>query len=307
VEDTGIGIAPDQMEQLFQPFTQVGSSPVIEGTGLGLSISQRLAEAMGSTIQVQSRLGQGSVFWLDVSLEPIFQPETIETPQTAVVGYRPAASGQAELPLKILIVDDKAQNRSLIFSLLAPLGFELVDAHNGQEAIEQVRAVRPDLILMDIVMPTMDGLAATAHIRRMPELGNIPIIATSASAFENDRQRSIEVGCDDFIPKPIDLGELLAKLEKYLALSWICEQQAAENGHTIVEAGEGITVPTTLPPEIARDLFDLARRGRIREIKQKLLELAESDVEYQPFIEKLRPLAERYRTKQIEDLLKPFV
>jgi hypothetical protein len=87
----------------------------------------------------------------------------------------------------------------------------------------------------------------------------------------------------------------------------IYEQQAAENGHTIVEAGEGITVPTTLPPEIARDLFDLARRGRIREIKQKLLELAESDVEYQPFIEKLRPLAERYRTKQIEDLLKPFV
>jgi signal transduction histidine kinase/DNA-binding response OmpR family regulator len=307
VEDTGIGMSPDEMEQLFQPFTQVGSSPVIEGTGLGLSISQRLAEAMGSTIQVQSTFGQGSIFWLDVTLEVVQQMETVTTPQVTVVGYRTEEGNRGKRPLKILVVDDKADNRSLAYNLLAPIGFEIITANDGQEALEKAQAVQPDLILMDIIMPNMDGLTATAHIRQVSNLGKTPIIATSASAFANDRQRSLEVGCDDFISKPIDLGELLAKLEKHLALAWVYEQPTIQKEDTLAEETTETKISVGLPAIEARELFDLARRGRIREIKQKLVELEALDVGDRPFIENLRNLAERYRTKQIEDLLKPFV
>ncbi|RKZ52226.1 MAG: hypothetical protein DRR16_21400 [Candidatus Parabeggiatoa sp. nov. 3] len=215
VEDTGIGIAPEEIDKIFLPFQQVGDKNYqVQGTGLGLAISKKLVDMMGGVLQVESTLGQGTKFWLNIDLPEVSNENAQQPEQRVIIGFEGT-------PRKILVVDDIKENRSLLVKLLSPLGFEIVEACNGVESVEKAQQLRPDLILMDLIMPEMDGFEATRQIRKYPQLKAVPIIAISASAFDFHQQQSQEAGCDDFIAKPFKTDVLMEKLHKYLNLKWI--------------------------------------------------------------------------------------
>jgi CheY-like chemotaxis protein len=215
VIDTGKGIAPDRLSSIFEPFNQaVELYEQVDGTGLGLTISRQLIECMSGTLQVESRPGEGSTFSFDIAA-----PET--TPSSAMsAADGPAIAGYMGAQKTILVVDDKEQNRVLLETILRPLGFAIMHAASGGECLQKVHEIRPDTVLMDLVMPGMNGLDTTRALRALPSLRNLVIIAISASAFSSDRDRSIEAGCDDFLAKPVRIQRLLAVLQEHLGLQW---------------------------------------------------------------------------------------
>jgi len=175
VSDSGIGIDEVDLDTLFQPFQQVGD---IErrrgGTGLGLAISRQLVQLMDSDIQVLSQQGQGSRFWFDLHL-PLAHAQASVAEDRVAIGYDGVRK-------KVLVVDDVAENRMVLLDMLRPLGFLTYEARNGREGLERAKALLPDLILMDNVMPVMNGLETTRRLRELPELKNVPVLTISASA-----------------------------------------------------------------------------------------------------------------------------
>jgi len=170
VEDTGIGIAPEQLEDIFLPFKQVGQDSLkTEGTGLGLAISRQLVQLMGSELNVKSNLGQGSVFWLDLDLPEVVYPTYTDSTEkgdiVAFIGSR----------RKILVVDDKLENRSILVNLLQPLGFTVLEATDGLDAVNKACEFQPDVIFMDLVMSRMDGFEATRRLRMLPHFLHLEI------------------------------------------------------------------------------------------------------------------------------------
>jgi PAS domain S-box-containing protein len=215
VRDSGIGMTAAQQERLFKPFEQVSEAKRREGgSGLGLAISRELVRLMGGDIAVSSQAGQGSRFWFDVEL-PLGTDRRLESP----VRGRPA--GYAGRRRSVLIVDDVPQNRAVLVDSLNVLGFDLVEAVDGQQALACAERVRPDLIVMDVTMPVMDGLEATRRIRRSPGLAGIPVMASSGSTNHETEARCREAGADAFLPKPIDHDALLAETGRLLSLTWI--------------------------------------------------------------------------------------
>jgi signal transduction histidine kinase len=161
VEDTGIGMTPDQLEKVFLPFEQMGDTKKqTEGTGLGLSISQQIVAIMDSTLDVQSTYGKGSMFWFDVEF-----PEAKNWAETSRIAQTGTIVGYQGTKRKILVVDDRWENRSVLVNLLEPIGFEIVEANNGQEGIQQANATHPDLIITDLAMPVMDGFEMIPRLR----------------------------------------------------------------------------------------------------------------------------------------------
>jgi PAS domain S-box-containing protein len=219
IEDTGLGIEAAHLEAIFQPFEQAGDLQRRRGgTGLGLAISRQMVRLMGSDIHVQSTVGRGSLLWFE--LELAFAP-----PQPATTTVRFPVSYQGAHKT-ILIVDDVAENRAVLYDMLTPLGFDLMEASDGAAALELAGRTPPDLIIMDTVMPGMDGLTATWRLREMPRFRQAPIIAISASASEADRERCLTGGANAFLPKPIDLTDLLAEVGRLLRVSWIYDGAA---------------------------------------------------------------------------------
>ncbi|WP_235526504.1 hybrid sensor histidine kinase/response regulator [Nostoc piscinale] len=219
VEDTGIGIAHEQLEEIFLPFKQVGEDSLkTEGTGLGLSISRQLAQMMGGELCVKSELGKGSVFWLDLELPEVEQQLNFDSEQSNIIGF----TGSKR---KILIVDDKWENRSVLVNILEPLGFEILEASDGLDCLNKIPNFQPDLIFMDLVMTGMDGFEATRRLRLLPNFKEVVVIAVSASVFEFNQQESRKVGCDNFLAKPIQKSELLEKLQVHLKLAWVYEDK----------------------------------------------------------------------------------
>ena len=297
VEDTGVGIAPDALSEIFQPFQQLregGDRP--EGTGLGLSISRVLVELMGGTLEVESEPGRGSTFWFDLELEPVegFQAHE-KREHRRIVGIE-GNDGRAP---KILVVDDKPTNRSFLRDLMKSIGFVLAEAADGREAVETARRFNPDLIFMDLVMPVMDGFEAVRRIRRVEELSGVVIIALSASVFEQSRERSRDAGCNDFLPKPLLASALLEKVSEYLDVTWLYE------GDEPVD-GEGAHAKA-MPREHAEELYELARIGDIEAIGRRLEAIVELDSELAPTIEDLRKLARKFDMKEIRSYLEPLV
>ncbi|MDX2256179.1 MAG: PAS domain S-box protein [Pseudanabaenaceae cyanobacterium bins.39] len=224
VTDTGKGIAPEHLHKIFLPFEQVGdrkNRP--EGTGLGLAISQKLVKLMGSDIHLDSELNRGSCFWFDLELAQIADTIThqksihiYDSPYTKIKGYQ----GKR---MTVLVVDDRQINRAVMKHLLEPLGFVVMEADSGYQGLEMLHTNWIDLVLVDLVMPEMDGFEMVKQLRKNMEFQQIPIIAMSASIQDEEVRKSIEYGCDDFLPKPIDSVMVLDKLQKYLHLSWMTE------------------------------------------------------------------------------------
>jgi len=216
VRDSGIGIAPGDQARLFTAFEQADGSTTRQygGSGLGLAISRRLAEMMGGQIGVESTPGQGSTFWFTVRLEKA--RETLEAAATPGWGLAEAAIMSRYAGARVLLVEDEPINQEVATELLKEVGLHVDLANDGEQALAMVQRTRYDLILMDLQMPRMNGIEATRAIRRLPEGKEVPILAMTANAFNEDRQRCLAAGMNDHIGKPVEPGKLFETLLKWL-------------------------------------------------------------------------------------------
>ncbi|MBD2436313.1 CHASE2 domain-containing protein [Nostoc sp. FACHB-110] len=298
IQDTGIGMTAEQLKKIFLPFEQVGDkNKQAEGTGLGLAISSKIAELMGSAIKVESNFGQGSKFWLDLSFQVHSDCLTIQGEL-----HNQKIQRVKDKQPKILIVDDQWQNRALIFSFLQSIGFLCFEAANGEAAINIVIDNQPDLIITDLDLPIMDGFKMIATLRKTYTSDELPIIVCSASVFESNKAKSLAVGGNEFLPKPIQLDHLTSLLQSYLHLEWIYSE--ARNNTKDDELPPNYQLIVSPPNRELDQLLDLAMRGNIEGIKNTLNELEKIDNKYLPFIKQMRNLAENFQLKQIRQLIK---
>ncbi|WP_426000127.1 response regulator [Caulobacter sp. DWR1-3-2b1] len=238
VQDSGPGIAEHELELIFRRFEQVGAVGGHEGgTGLGLTISRQFAHLMGSNIQVHSRVGQGTSFWFEATFPLAERPATPgRLAFEQVRGYSGARR-------RVLVVDDNSDSRNVLRDLLTQLGFEVSIAANGVEALQQAQAASPDLILMDLKMPVLDGLQTTAMLRMMDSLKGVAILANSADSLEHAEASALGAGADAFISKPIDNSELLEAVGRLLKLEWRLENGQLGTPSSPAGVGEPMAGP----------------------------------------------------------------
>ncbi|MEM7112589.1 MAG: ATP-binding protein [Chloroflexota bacterium] len=293
VEDSGIGLSDDEQARIFQPFEQAGTAQrQAEGTGLGLAISQQLVGAMGGQIELESALGQGSRFWFMLSF-PLGQTDEPHEPvKQRIVGYK----GERR---SLLIVDDNEANQAVLVDFLQPLGFETAVAGTVEEAIAVAQAQPPELILTDLVLSMMSGNELIDHIRQLPTLQKVPIITVSAHVMGSPEAKSLLVGCDDFLAKPIDLDELTALLQRYLGVEWVYE-----GGKTAVSP-----VPATaieMPPAaILSRFYQLALIGDMFAINQQAQHLVADSSQWVPFATHIQELSSRFDEDALLSFLSP--
>ena len=223
IEDTGSGISPEELKQLFQPFTQTQAGKQSkEGTGLGLFISQKFVQILGGELQVDSHLNQGSIFQFTIqaNLANVDQISS-KVSQSSIIRIAPN-----QPQYKQLIVDDHFLNRKVLVELLSSVGFDLKEAKNGQEAVEICRQWQPDLVWMDVRMPVMDGYKTTQQIKKIKqgEQATKPIIiALTASIFEGEKTEILSVGFDDVLRKPFREEELFNMMSQWIGVEFIDE------------------------------------------------------------------------------------
>ena len=231
VKDTGAGISESEIHKLFDPFVQTTTGiESQQGTGLGLSIGWKFARLMGGDLQVESELGRGSIFTFTLPVETVSVVESVATEEKRAIALAP---GQPQY--RILVVDDKAENRMLLDRLLSDMGFVVKKAGDGIESLRLCTTWQPDLVLMDIHMPVMNGIDATIAIKEQFSSQSIPVIALTASAFEERKLEVLQAGCDDFLSKPIKDTLLLSKIAEYLPVTYIYEQPETPTHMTVPE------------------------------------------------------------------------
>jgi signal transduction histidine kinase/HAMP domain-containing protein/ActR/RegA family two-component response regulator len=220
VQDSGIGISAEAQTRLFRDFEQADSSTTRRygGTGLGLAICRRLAELMDGRVGVDSELGQGSRFWFALTLPALGPalPAPVAAPRPHSARERLAELARSR-PLRILLAEDNAVNQEVAVALIGSAGLPVDVAADGQQAVDMVSSGNYALVLMDVQMPVMDGLDATRAIRRLPQGAELPILAMTANAFDDERQRCLEAGMDDHVAKPVVAEQLFATLHDWLS------------------------------------------------------------------------------------------
>ncbi len=233
VEDTGFGIAAHELDILFEPFVQTETGRKSQqGTGLGLAISRKFVQLMGGDITASSNLGKGTIFQFDIQVEVATKAVELNSPQsTRVIGLEP---GQPSY--RILVVDDRYENRRLLTKLLTPIGFQVCEAENGREAISVWESWEPHLIWMDMRMPVMNGYEATQHIKSHIKGQATAIIALTASILEEETL-VLGASCDDFVRKPFREEAIWEKMVEYLGVRYVYEQQ---DEFARVESEDGI-------------------------------------------------------------------
>ncbi|MEA5601775.1 ATP-binding protein [Nostoc sp. UHCC 0252] len=303
VVDTGTGITPEQAEKIFQPFEQVGSQKrQSEGTGLGLAISQKIVLLMGGQIQVQSEFGKGSTFWFEAKLSESKDWAKVSrvVEQGTIIGYQ----GQRRT---ILIADDKWENRSVIVNLLEPVGFTVVEAGNGQEAWVQSLAHEPDIIITDLVMPILDGFELIRRLRQSGPFKEIPVIASSASVFAVDQHKSIDVGADAFLPKPVEAENLLEMLRQFLQLEWIFDAKVDAIKKISKDASNQQNEMIHPSKDVLQELLELSQDGDIQNILELAEKLSASDEKLNIFSQQLMQLASNFQLKRLETFIEKYI
>jgi CheY-like chemotaxis protein len=293
VSDTGIGIAEHDLPRIFEPFYQVLERKA-EGIGLGLAITRRLVEAMGAELKVASELGKGTTFTLTL--------ETTELAGDAVASHTPrlAVKGYAGARRTVLVADDHVENRAVLASYLAPLGFAVLEAEDGEAAVAAVASSTPDVVLMDLVMPKLDGLGAVQRIRALPLPAQPKIVAVSANAFEEARTKSLAEGCDAFLTKPVDFESLRGTLGALLDIDWQYDDSTRER------TSEPAASAVALPADRLAALYDLARKGDVMALESELEALA-AEPAHAAFAAELRRFIARVDMRGVERRLEPLV
>ena len=305
----------------FEP-SSAGKAPSSEDRpteeiGFSLAIARKLLQMMGGELQVESYPGRGSCFWFDIELPEIaLRAELVQQEASRrVTGYVGAKR-------KILVVDDRWESRSAVLNLLEPLGFETIEAENGQEGIEKARQHAPDAILTDLVMPVLDGFETIRRLRRMPEFRDAAIVATSASTLSCDRRENLCAGSNEFLLKPVSADRLLEVLQRLLRLEWIYEgessplsipassssdagpsAEAAEEGSEKTNVSDVSEEWVAPPPKTLHLLYDLARKGLVDDLSAQAEEIARSEARFAPFARRVQELARDFQTKKIRQLV----
>jgi PAS domain S-box-containing protein len=316
VKDTGIGIPENQLERIFQAFQQTeGQSHKYGGTGLGLPITKRLTEAMNGTIQVESKLGEGSVF--SIHFKSVVVPAVEREQKTNEQNLSPDKIVFHEP--EILLVDDVESNREVIKYHLSQLNCRIVEAENGKEAIDFLKKNKPDLILMDIQMPVMDGDRAAQLIKKQKNLKSIPIIALTALAMKEQEEKYKSV-FDDYLKKPIEVKDLVNSLIAFLPYTktenaTIKEEKAdyvKEFASEIDKAGklpeEFIQQYKTELLPLYEDVYDIMDINLAKEFAMKIIEkgvMFKIDV-FVKYGTELKAIAETYKLSEMENLLESF-
>ena len=265
VRDTGIGISEEQRTYIFEEFRQTTDGTAAGGTGLGLSISRRLVQAMGGKLTVESKVSEGSSFFFDIPLITA-EASILSAPDEADPALGSHLSPYSNLT--ILVADDSTVNRRILASLLESAGAQVITASGGVEAVELTIKYRPNLVLMDLRMPDLDGLTATRRILAEPGMEKSLVIMVTASAFENSRQAAMDEGCVDFIVKPIRAEHLFRKLQQHLHVRFVDSTQN-------VPTSEGVELPTgSHMAGFAVRLQEAASIGNVSELDHIALELS---------------------------------
>ena len=274
VEDTGAGIATDELDKIFEAFvqTQIGIESQ-EGTGLGLSIARKFVQLMGGEISITSVVGQGTTFSFDIKITRVNATDIEDKqPTRRVVALEPN-----QPRYRILIVDDKWNNRQLLLRLLNPLGFELKEASNGKEAIEVWETFEPHLIWIDMRMPIMDGYEATKQIKTQLKGQATAIIALTASTLEEQRAVILSAGCDDFVRKPFREQVIFDKIAQYLGVRYVYEELSPPHSEVVKHDSSLQTSLANMPSEWVNELYEAANLIDNEQILQLLEQLPTGD------------------------------
>ncbi len=299
IRDTGPGIAPEERDQLFQPFVQTEAGrQSTQGTGLGLTISRTFVQLMGGDIQLNPAIADGSEFQFTVVVGLANADAVRPTqPDRRVVGL---AAGQPTHTM--LIVDEVLENRLLLRRLLEPVGFRVLEAVNGKEAIAQWQTHHPALIWMDMRMPVMDGYAATRHIKSQPDGQLTIIIALTASALDQDRENILRAGCDDFIRKPFREATIWDAIATHLGVYYVYDSASAPlSGDRSCISSQDLTV---MPIAWCQQLYAAADSG---DDMQALRLIQTIPAEHHLLAIGLQQLVKDVRLDVISDLLHPIV
>ncbi len=301
VEDSGVGIAPKEMETLFDPFIQTSSGQQLqEGTGLGSSISRQFVNLMGGELNVNSIVNQGTTFrfQIPVGLATADAVEAIDLhPQRRVIGIEPGQTAPDGGPFRLLIVEDKATNRQVLIELLKPFGFELRSAVDGAAGVEMWEAWQPHLVWMDIRLPVMDGYEATRQIKARAEAADQPdiVVALTASVFEEDRQTILEAGCDDFVQKPFKEHKIFEMLHKHLGIRFIYAEELESSSARAELFNKNVLTSDrlqALPEEWQTALQDAVEKNNPQAANTVIDQIREQD---EPLAESLASLVKGYR------------
>ncbi len=301
VSDRGPGIAAEDIQRVFDAFEQTDIGRKNQnGTGLGLSISREYARLMGGDLTVSSEPGQGACFRLSI---PVVVSSQAPEPQLPISLRRIVRLKPGQPPCRVLVVDDRDTNREILVKMLAPLGFTMIEAENGQVALAAFMTHAPHLVLMDVVMPVMDGREAVRRIRALPEGVGVPIIAVSASIFMEQLQDIVNDGAWDYLRKPIREEELLEKIARYLPVEFEYNDDKAVPASMEslpLSQAELVKAVGLVPEHLRMEL--LAAAGQLD--KARILELLAALEDSAPaVVERLRLLVETYRFDLLEEII----
>ncbi len=267
ITDTGIGISHEQMEEIFEPFTQVDNSTSrnFEGTGLGLYICKKLLDLMNGHIWVNSNQGSGTVFHFKIPVEIISDSKTVHTQDSDISEQYQDDLLLAFNPRKILIVEDNKLNQKIVSQMLSAYGFEVSSVSNGLECLNILQEKSFDVILMDIQMPVMDGYETSRFIKEDSSLNHIPVIAMTAHAMLGDQEKCLAAGCASYIAKPFKAEELVEEIKKHLNKKCVTRKKAEQ--HSTAFIAELIPEFMDLLSEMIANLDAAVEKGDFKTIQ----------------------------------------
>lgn len=291
IEDTGVGIPKNQMTRIFEPFTQIDKEvKFIEGTGLGLAITSKLIKLMEGSLSVESEENKGSIFNVGLKLPVVTEKPKEHQFDSNIIGYK----GER---LNILVVDDNLTNLSLLVSCLEPLGFVVHSAQSGQLAIQQFKQHKPQLILMDLFMPQMNGKQTIDALKELPEWNQCKIIGVTASVIKGKEQIDFITNCNGHLEKPIEINDLLSVIKKLLSIEWLAEDIL----DSTKKKNHQLTHKSIKKPEVSvcDAIVKYAEIGDFESITNELNKLEAIGTEYYNFIHSIRTLISSYRSEAI--------
>ncbi|MEO7497401.1 MAG: ATP-binding protein [Massilia sp.] len=291
IQDTGPGILDEEHERIFEPFSRgsAGHNMAVGGTGLGLPISKMLIQLMGGELRLASTPGAGSTFHIRLLLPRVHEGQReFDIPERVRTAYAGARR-------KILVVDNEQVDRELLVNILEPLGFVMAQAASGTECLEVLRAFGPDLILMDLAMPFMDGWEASYQIRKVQGL-SVPIAIVSANAYDKGLENPAGIGAEDFFVKPVNVAELLDWIGLRLGIEWIAHAAPKGISSEVVAEKPAVVFP---PAEQLDALRQMVKVGYVKGVMAQLDEINGLDVRYLGFVQTMRRFALKFQLDEM--------